>query len=140
MEEMTGRRALLVDDERDMLTLLAKVLTKKCGCAVTTATSAEEALALVRADPPEVVLTDIKMPGMDGLELLRQLGSVTPAVTTILMTGHGTIDMAVQALRDGAYDFIEKPFDNERIIGTVLRAIERTRLLRENLQLHHRLG
>ena len=140
MEEMTGRRALLVDDERDMLTLLAKVLTKKCGCAVTTATSAEEALALVRADPPEVVLTDIKMPGMDGLELLRQLGSVTPAVTTILMTGHGTIDMAVQALKDGAYDFIEKPFDNERIIGTVLRAIERTRLLRENLQLHHRLG
>jgi CheY-like chemotaxis protein len=65
MEEMTGRRALLVDDERDMLTLLAKVLTRKCGCAVTTATSAEEALALVRADPPEVVLTDIKMPGMD---------------------------------------------------------------------------
>jgi DNA-binding NtrC family response regulator len=140
MEEKTGRRALLVDDERDMLTLLAKVLTRKCGCAVTTATSAEEALALVRADPPEVVLTDIKMPGMDGLELLRQLGSVTPAVTTILMTGHGTIDMAVQALKDGAYDFIEKPFDNERIIGTVLRAIERTRLLRENLQLHHRLG
>ena len=121
MEEMTGRKALLVDDERDMLTLLAKVLTKKCGCAVTTATSAEEALALVRTDPPEVVLTDIKMPGMDGLELLRQLGSVTPAVTTILMTGHGTIDMAVQALKDGAYDFIEKPFDNERIIGTVLR-------------------
>ena len=140
MEAMTGRKALLVDDERDMLTLLAKVLTKKCGCAVTTATSAEEALALVRTDPPEVVLTDIKMPGMDGLELLRQLGSVTPPLTTILMTGHGTIDMAVQALKDGAYDFIEKPFDNERIIGTVLRAIERTRLLRENLQLHHRLG
>ena len=140
MGETTIRKALLVDDEHDMLTLLAKVLTRKCGCTVTTATSAEEALALVRADPPEVVLTDIKMPGMDGLELLRQLGSVTPAVTTILMTGHGTIDMAVQALKDGAYDFIEKPFDNERIIRTVLRAIERTRLLRENLQLQHRLG
>ena len=140
MEEATSRKALLVDDEPEMLTLLAKVLTRKCGCVVTTATSAEEALALVRADPPEVVLTDIKMSGMDGLELLRQLVGFSPAVTTILMTGHGTIDMAVQALKAGAYDFIEKPFDNERIIQTVLRAIERTRLLRENMQLHHRLG
>lgn len=132
-------KVLIVDDERDMLNMLAKVLVKKCGCTVATAASAEEALEVVHADPPDVVLTDIKMPGMDGLELFRQITAIDQAITVILMTGYGTIEMAVQALKNGAYDFIEKPFDNERIIRTVGRALERTRLLRENMQLHHRL-
>ena len=72
MSEPIPHKVLIVDDERDMLTLLAKVLTKKGGCAVTQATSAEEALVRMQADPPEVVVTDIKMPGMDGLAFLRQ--------------------------------------------------------------------
>ena len=139
MSEPTPHKVLIVDDERDMLTLLAKVLTKKGGCAVTQATSAEEALVRMQADPPEVVVTDIKMPGMDGLAFLRQVNGSEPAVTTVLMTGYGTIEMAVQALKEGAYDFIEKPFDNERILRTVSRAAERTRLLRENERLHCRL-
>jgi DNA-binding NtrC family response regulator len=139
MDGVTQPKVLVVDDERDMLNLLAKVLAKKGGCSVCTATSAEEALDRVRVDAPDVVLTDIKMPGMDGLTLLQQIGTMDPALTTILMTGYGTIEMAVQALKDGAYDFIEKPFDNERIIHTVGRAVERTRLLRENVQLQHRL-
>lgn len=140
MENVKQAKVLVVDDESDMLTLLAKVLVKKGGYSVATATSAEEALERMRTDVPDAVLTDIKMPGMDGLALLQQMGSIDPAVTTVLMTGYGTIEMAVQALKDGAYDFIEKPFDNERIIRTVGRAIERTRLLRENVQLQHRLS
>ena len=139
MRDANLHKVLIVDDERDMLNMLAKVLVKKCGCTVVTAASAEEALERIHADPPDVVLTDIKMPGMDGLEFSRKVTAIDTAITVILMTGYGTIEMAVQALKDGAYDFIEKPFDTERIINTVSRAIERTRLLRENVQLQHRL-
>jgi len=140
MSETIPPKILVVDDERDMLDFLAKMLAKKGGYIVTTAVSAEEALETVRTDPPDVVLTDIKMPGMDGLTFLARLGAVDPAVTTILMTGHGTIEMAVQALKDGAYDFVEKPFDNERMLRAVGRAMERTRLMRENVRLQHRLS
>lgn len=140
MSEITQARILIVDDEPDMLNFLAKMLAKKGGWIVETAASAEEALEKVQVEPPDAVLTDIKMPGMDGLAFLQRMGTIDPAVTTILMTGHGTIEMAVQALKDGAYDFVEKPFDNERILRTVGRAIERTRLLRENVQLQHRLS
>ncbi len=136
---MASPQILIVDDERDMLNLLAKVLTKKAGCAVTTVTSAEEALERVRGACFDAVLTDIKMPGMDGLTFLQQVQTLEPTLTPIVMTGYGTIEMAVQALKDGAYDFVEKPFDNERILLTVRRALERTRLLRENEQLQHRL-
>ena len=139
MAETELCRVLLVDDEPDMLNLLAKVLTKNSACTVSKATSADLAMRMIAESPPLVVLTDIKMSGMDGLELLRQVSSFDPTITTILMTGYGTIEMAVQALKDGAYDFIEKPFDNNRIIGTVTRALERTRLLRENVRLQHRL-
>jgi DNA-binding NtrC family response regulator len=135
----TTAQVLIVDDEREMLTLLAKVLSKKGGWGVTTVTSAEEALQLIRISPPDIVLTDIKMSGMDGLTFLQHLQQVDPPLTTIVMTGYGTIEMAVQALREGAYDFVEKPFDNERILVSVRRALERTRLLRENVQLQHRL-
>jgi len=140
MNAIAQPSVLVVDDERDMRTFLAKMLAKKGGYLVATAVSAEEALEKVRTDPPDVVLTDIKMPGMDGLTFLREMGTIDSAVTTILMTGHGTIEMAVQALKDGAYDFVEKPFDNERILRAVGRAVERTRLVRENVQLQHRLS
>jgi len=130
---------LIVDDERDMRNLLAKVLAKKANCEVMTCNSAEEALEQVQLEPPDAVLTDIKMPGMDGLSFLQHLQSIDPSLTTIVMTGYGTIEMAVQALKEGAYDFVEKPFDNERILRTVRRALERTKLLRENVQLQHQL-
>ena len=133
------KKVLIVDDERDMLLLLRKVMTRKCGCQVQLADSADAALAMVESWMPDVVLSDIKMPGMDGLEFLRRLRKVDSTLTVIMMTGYGTIEMAVQALKEGAYDFFEKPFDNDLIIHAVIRAIERTMLLRENLHLHSRL-
>ncbi len=137
--QLKEKKVLVVDDERDMLNLLTKLISKKCGCSVQAAESAHEALLIAETWVPDVVLTDIKMPGIDGLEFLRKLHDLDQTVSSIIMTGYGTIEMAVQALKDGAYDFFEKPFDNDRIVLAIDRAIERTTLLRENLQLHNRL-
>jgi len=140
MEENNNtKRVLVVDDQLDMRTMLGKLITKKIVCEVQLADSADTALEIVRDWKPDVVLSDIKMPGMDGLEFQRQLSEIDSAVSTIIMTGYGTIDLAVQALKDGAYDFFEKPFENDQIVHAVNRAMERTLLVRENQQLHQQL-
>ena len=75
-----------------------------------------EALQQLAAVRPDVVVTDIKMPDVDGLTLLKKIGELDPTVSVVIMTGYGTIDMAVQALKDGAYDFLEKPFEKNHVI------------------------
>ncbi|WP_321923129.1 sigma-54-dependent transcriptional regulator [Paraburkholderia guartelaensis] len=102
--------------------------------------NAEGALPLVDADFAGVVVSDIRLPGMSGLDLLAQCHERAPEVPIILVTGHGDISMAVQAMRDGAYDFIEKPFASERLIETVRRALERRLLVLENLALRRELA
>ena len=140
MEGRTGQcRVLVVDDEQDMLVLLEKVLHRKLGCEVVRAMSADAALELLDQWLPEVVLTDIRMPGLSGMAFLKRVLLFDPTITVIIMTGYGSIEMAVQALREGAYDFFEKPFDNDKIVRSVKRALERTSLLRENRQLQSRL-
>ncbi|MGV2292801.1 sigma-54 dependent transcriptional regulator [Trinickia sp. YCB016] len=91
-------------------------------------------------DFPGVIVSDIRLPGMSGLELLAQCHERAPDVPVILVTGHGDISMAVQAMRDGAYDFIEKPFASERLIETVRRALERRMLVLENVALRRELA
>jgi len=129
-----------VDDEEDFLILLKKVISKKCSCDIALATSGSQALEMVESLRPDVVLTDIKMPDIDGLELLKKITALDSTITTVVMTGYGTIEIAVQALKDGAYDFHQKPFDNEKIIASIHRAIERTHLVRENRQLQQQLN
>jgi DNA-binding NtrC family response regulator len=138
--EQQTKRLLIVDDEKDLLDLLKKVLSKKCVCEVNLTASSLEAVELVKSWKPDVVLTDIIMPDMDGLQLLQTITAIDPSISTIIMTGYGTIEIAVQALKDGAYDFFEKPFDNNKISQVVKRAFERTFLLRENRQLQQRLS
>jgi DNA-binding NtrC family response regulator len=138
-QELQAKRLLIVDDEPDLLDLLKKVLSKKCACEVALTTSSVEALELVKNWEPDVVLTDIIMPDMDGIQLLQTITTIDPSISTIIMTGYGTIEIAVQALKNGAYDFFEKPFDNNKISQVVKRAMERTHLLRENLRLQQRL-
>jgi two-component system, NtrC family, C4-dicarboxylate transport response regulator DctD len=89
---------------------------------------------------PGVIVSDIRLPGASGLELLERCRERVPDVPVILVTGHGDISMAVQAMRDGAYDFVEKPFASERLIETVRRALERRRLMLENVALRRELA
>lgn len=126
---------LVVDDEHDMLQLLKRSLEPDLGCEILTAASGEEALERLAERPVDLALLDIKMPGMDGMELLARLRQAQPWLTVVMMTAHGCIEVAVQAIRAGAYDFVTKPFDHEALVLTLSKALERSRLLRENLKL-----
>lgn len=131
---------MIVDDEPDMLSMLRLVIEKKCGCDVISAPSGLVALEQLRGCRPEVILTDIKMPDLDGLELLQKIRQRDKTISVIIMTGYGTIDMAVQALKDGAYDFLQKPFDKDHIVRVIRNGLERTALLRANYQLREKLS
>jgi len=126
---------LIVDDEMDMLQLLKRSLEPDLNCKVETALSGEQALKLLERKMFDLVLTDIKMPGMDGLELLELIKRENPDLTVVMMTGHGDIDMAVKAMKSGAYDFITKPFDHDALLLRLEKALERSSLLMENIRL-----
>ena len=138
-EQFRSRRLLIVEDDPDMLNMLKLMFEKKLGCEVCTASSGRAALDQMTECRPDVVVSDIKMPDLDGLELLTRVVEYDPAISIIIMTGYGTIDMAVQAIKDGAYDFLEKPFDRDHIVRVVKNALERTILLRTNEELQQRL-
>ncbi|SDF78140.1 sigma-54-dependent transcriptional regulator [Paraburkholderia phenazinium] len=110
------------------------------GFDVTGYASVEAAARAISAEFPGVIVSDIRLPGASGLDLLAQCHERAPDVPVILVTGHGDISMAVQAMRDGAYDFIEKPFASERLIETVRRALERRTLVLENHALRRELA
>jgi two-component system response regulator FixJ len=113
----------LIEDDEAVLRSLSLLLESK-GVAVRPYASVESFLADAEAPPPQCVVTDIRMPGMSGLELQRELKARDAAVPIILITGHGDIAMAVQAIKQGAFDFIEKPFDDERLTASIAEAIE----------------
>jgi two-component system C4-dicarboxylate transport response regulator DctD len=127
--------------EDDALVRRASVQSLQlAGFDVTGHASVESAARSISADFPGVIVSDIRLPGASGLDLLAQCHDRAPDVPVILVTGHGDISMAVQAMRDGAYDFIEKPFASERLIETVRRALERRTLVLENHALRRELA
>jgi DNA-binding NtrC family response regulator len=130
---------LIVDDEPDMLNMLKLVVARQCDCEVILASSGRMALKELESSRPDVVVTDIKMPDLDGLQLLKKINELDSTISVIIMTGYGTIEMAVQALKDGAYDFLQKPFDKEHIVRVIRYCLERTRLLRDNRHLQEKL-
>jgi two-component system, LuxR family, response regulator FixJ len=114
----------LIEDDEAILRSLSMLLERR-GIAVRCYVSAESFLGDTAAHPPQCVVSDIRMPGISGLELQRELKTRDPAVPVILITGHGDIAMAVQAIKEGAFDFIEKPFDDERLAASISQAVER---------------
>jgi len=131
-ERETGlRRVLIVDDDSAILDLADDLLTE-AGFEVQTASSADGALACAREQEYDLVLTDIKMPGKDGLELLAELRILRPDTPVVLMTAFGSIRSAVAAMRAGALDYVTKPFDSETLLVTLERALERRELEAEN--------
>ncbi len=132
-------RLLIVDDEADMLRLLKRAISREIDCDIETASSGEEGLKRFEADPFDLALLDIRMAGMGGMDLLVHLKERAPWLTVLMMTAYGAIEVAVEAIKKGAYDFITKPFDHDEMIHHIEKALERGRLIRENLNLRARI-
>jgi DNA-binding NtrC family response regulator len=134
---LTPRLAVL-DDERRMTEILEMVLRRE-GYEVETFERSDAALAALEKQPFDLLITDLKMPGADGLEVLRHARRLDPELPVILMTAHATVSTAVAAMREGAFDYVEKPFDNDELKTLVRRALEVNRLSRENRYLQAEL-
>ncbi|GBC60763.1 sigma-54-dependent Fis family transcriptional re gulator [Desulfonema ishimotonii] len=132
---MPERTILIVDDEPDMLRLLRRSLAPDLGCRVEVAESGKAALRRISQEKFDLILADIKMPEMDGLALLELIKRSYPDLTVVMMTGHGSIETAVDAMKNGAYDFITKPFDHDALVVRLEKALERSSLIRENTRL-----
>ncbi len=130
---------IVVDDEPDFLRGLARSIPKEIPSTVLTAERAAEALRLVDEQHVDLILSDIRMPDMDGIELLGEIKSRDPWITVVIMTAYGSIHMAVDAIRKGAYDFVQKPFTPDEINRVLKKALERNSLIRENIRLRNRL-
>jgi two-component system response regulator AtoC len=125
------RRVLVVDDEEN-LRLVLKTLLRRHGYEVETAESGEEALGMVDSFGPDVILTDVRMPKMGGLDLLSTLKAKGNEATVIVMSAYGNMDLAIEAMKAGAYDYVQKPFKPDEVVLTLRKAEERELLRREN--------
>jgi len=131
-------RILVVDDEEAMRESLNDWL-KEDGYEVGLAASGQEAIDLIRREPWEVVLLDLKMPGMDGLETLKHLKEVRPDAEILMMTAYATVDTAVQAMKEGAFDYLVKPFDPDEIEILIKKIVKQKELILENILLRKKL-
>ena len=137
MSEMM--KVAIVDDEKDMRLSISQWLSLS-GYDTESFASAAEALSVVGPDYPGIVITDIRMPGMDGLGLLKKLMSSDSALPVMMITGHGDVPMAVEAMRLGAFDFLEKPFDPDNMTAIVRKATAARRLTLDNRALRRELS
>ncbi|HLO26274.1 MAG TPA: sigma-54 dependent transcriptional regulator [Geobacteraceae bacterium] len=134
---MTGS-ILVVDDEKGQREILNTILRKE-GYLIVDAPGGREALERLEHEEFDLILTDLKMQGMSGMELLEKALDMNPLQCVVMMTAHGTIDSAVEAMKKGAFDYLEKPLDREDLLMTLQRALEHVSLVRENRVLHKKL-
>ncbi|MEC7523149.1 MAG: sigma-54 dependent transcriptional regulator [Myxococcota bacterium] len=139
MTEPSATTVLVVDDEPSNLQSLERIFGKE-DMRVLTAGSGREALDVCRNHRVDVVLTDLMMPGMSGIDLIKALKTVAPDAEVVVMTAYGTIETAVESMREGAYDFVEKPLKRMQIVKTVKKAAERHALVAENRTLKEELS
>ena len=135
---MTTPIFLIVDDEEMVRTALEQWL-RLSGFTTHVANDAAQALAMLDDAHPHVILTDVRMPGLSGLDLLRDVRERTVASEVILITGHGDVPMAVDAMRAGAFDFLQKPYVPDQLVKTLRRAAEQAALKREIADLRRKL-
>jgi DNA-binding NtrC family response regulator len=130
---------LALDDEHDMLALLSRIISEKSSHELTTLSDAQQLRPLLEEKSFDVVLTDLKMPGKSGLQVLEEVKEKNPRTAVIIMTAYGTIESALQATRKGAFDYITKPFRKERILHVIEQALNWQQLQQENVLLRQKL-
>ena len=138
MSETSSIRVLLIEDDEDVLNSTAQALTLG-GFVVEPFANAERARPRICFDAPVIVVCDVRLPGMSGTDWLPEIRAIDAELPVVLVTGHGDIAMAVRAMREGAYDFIEKPFTSERLVAVVRHAVERRQLALQVRALHDAL-
>ena len=132
-------RILIIDDEKDMTALLRRVISEETQHELVTETDPVAAMKFVNQQPVDLVITDLKMPRMDGMRVMEVVKEIRPDVPVIIMTAYATIDTAVEAIRKGAFDYITKPFQRERILVTIEKALKWYDILNENKLLRQAL-
>src|SRR5204863_392717 len=136
---MPDRTLLVADDDPGLHESLERTLTRE-GYRVLLASDGRAALERLQTGDIDLIVTDLKMPGLTGLELLRAAKAIAPHVDVILLTAFGTVEEAVKAMKDGAYDFLTKPFRREQLLKLIDKALERRELIEKNKVLQQRLG
>lgn len=133
-------KILAVDDEPDMLKLLDMIIRENTPCQAITTNNPQEAMELARRGGFDLVIADLKMPGLDGIELLEAIKRYDEDIPVIIITAYGTIESALESMKKGGFDFITKPFRKEQILYTIDRALKWVNLKRENRALKDRLN
>ena len=135
---MAGK-ILIVDDKKDMLVLLSRYIAEETEHEVSTQSDPQKALEIFARSPFDLVVLDLKMPKMSGIEALRQIKKIRPDTSVVIMTAYATIETAVEAIQGGAYDYITKPFRRERILLTIDKAMQWRQIVSENIALREEL-
>ncbi|HUV49989.1 MAG TPA: response regulator [Anaerolineae bacterium] len=124
-------RILIVDDELDMLALLAMIISEKTEHKVTTTNNPLEVVQFVKEREYDIIISDLKMPGMDGIELIAEIRKIDQYIPILVITAYGSIESAEEAINKGAYDYITKPFRKEQILIAIDRALEWKKMRKE---------
>ncbi len=135
-----SERILIVDDEPDMLVLLSMIIREKTPYEPVTTNNPVEALDIARGGGFDLVIADLKMPGLDGMELLEAVRAADEDIPVIIITAYGTVESAVECMNKGSFDFITKPFRKEQILFTIDKALKWVRLKKDNQELRDRLN